>query len=172
MTPGKKIGLITLGFLLALLVLFLGTATVHEDGLVKFRVKGTVFAEDTSLPLGGVEVLLLLDEQAANDKEEINRLYELYSPMWHESIDESEWIGKSRNDGEYVAEGGRRYSRKYTSVFGLGKPKGQPFREAWLVFHKKGYELKVIEVKTTGWKHADISAETFNAAEDVYLIKE
>ncbi|MFH1552361.1 MAG: hypothetical protein ABID83_01810 [Candidatus Omnitrophota bacterium] len=172
MTIGKKIGIGILLCAVVVLVLVFGTTDVHEDGIVRFRVKGMVFDASLRAPLGGVEVLLLLDGSSVNDKKALNDLFELYSPMWEDPLEPSEWVGKSREDGEYVAEGSRGYSRRYVSLFGLGGPKGQPFPEAWLVFRKDGYKIDVVEVKTLGWKHADISEDTFNAAEHVYLEKQ
>jgi hypothetical protein len=169
MTVGKKIGILAIVAVAAALALIFGTAEVHEDGLVKFRVKGQIFDASTHKPLEGVEVILTMDEWASENKDELNDLFEMYQPLWLNVLDESEWVGKSKKDGEYVAEGGRRYSRKYTSIFGLGRPSTQPFTKAWLAFRKNGYKMKVVELKTAGWKNADISADTFNAVEDVYL---
>jgi hypothetical protein len=169
MTTARKIGMVALLCVIGAAVLIFATANVHEDGLVKFRVRGAVFDKATTAPLGDVEVLLLLDESAAHDKERLEELYRLYSPMWDESLDPSEWIGRSRDDGKYVAEGSRRYSRRYMSIFGLGRPRTQPFGEAWLAYRKKGYKTKVIEVKTAGWKNAYIGEDMFNPVDNVYL---
>lgn len=166
----RNIILIVIACVVVAAAIFLGTATVYEDGLVEFQVKGRVFEEGTRMPLAGVEVLVLLYEQPTEDKEELDRLFSMYSPRWLE-LPEDERTGISEKNGDYTSEGARRYSRKYMSFLGARNRSKHPFDKAWIVFRKDGYKDKVLELPTKGWKHSYRGGEHYNHVPDVYLEK-
>ncbi|MFC1570850.1 hypothetical protein ACFL4E_03605 [Candidatus Omnitrophota bacterium] len=166
----RNIILIVIGCIVVAAAIFLGTATIHEDGLVDFRVKGRVFAEDTRMPLDGVEVLVLLYEQPTEDKEELDRLFSMYSARWLE-VPKDERTGISEKNGDYTSGGARRYSLKYRSFLGARKHRKHPFDKTWIAFRKDGYKDKIIELSTKGWKHSYHGGEYYNPVPDVYLEK-
>jgi hypothetical protein len=153
--------------------LLTGCATCREDGQVKFRVKGKVLDKDAAEPLDGVEVLLLFDKKTANNKKTVDELFELYTPMSSMGEDpmiDSEWFGTSGKNGEYITEASKKYPQKNNCLFGIKRFSVQP--QIWLAFRKKGYQMKVLEVKTTGWKNADLCKDAVNEIPDVNLTKE
>jgi hypothetical protein len=165
----KKVLIPLICLAVVILCVLLGFANLHELREARFQVNGRVVDKATGKPLEGVDALLLLEEWPIHDKEELKQRFERNRLRWT-TEEGKRSAGISRADGSYTARVSRKYGVKYFSVFGLGKPKGHPFKKAWLIYEKSGYQLHVFPVEAGDWQWAGWDWEKGqDRVPDVYL---
>ena len=145
-------------------IVLLCSATIYEDGRVKYKVKGRILDKNTHSPIEGAEVMLLLRDPSIESAEYINKMFDTYSVRWKYRPEE-ERTGISDKDGNYITEGEQNYSLRYWSFLGIRKP-SPVFKKAWLVIRARTFGKNIIELDTTGWQK---SFKEIRAIEPVYL---
>ncbi|MEA3457564.1 MAG: hypothetical protein U9R21_02680 [Candidatus Thermoplasmatota archaeon] len=160
----RKTMLIIVALAVIIAIVLLCSATIYEDGLVKYKVKGRVLDKETHEPIGGAEVMLLLRDPSVDNTEEINKMFDIYSVRWKHRPEE-ERTGISDKDGNYITEGERNYSLRYWSFLGIRNP-SPVFKKAWLVIRARGFGKNIVELDTTDWQKG---SKEIQAIEPVYL---
>ena len=158
------------GVLIAIAIVFFGSATVHEDARVEYAVKGRVLDKGTGKPVEGAEVLLFLSEPPSADSPEAAKLFEKNKLNWKYGTEPGERTGITDKAGYYRVEGGRAYFVKYRSLFGI-KRKFSPFDSAWVVIRAEGYAPGKFRLETKDLKKAVPTGGPYNEMGTVYLEK-
>jgi len=129
--------------------LMVASYQVDARSEARFQVAGEV-RDSAGEPLTGVRAVLFLQDPNLLTK----------TILFHQLENAA---GMSDGYGLFKARVVKKYGSKHSWLFGLGKPIGHPFKNAWLLLRKENYGQMAVKLNSENWQDAGNDWQSINA---------
>ena len=152
----KTVGYAFLFILLLTGIVFGFGSTVQELRQANFQITGQAVDADTGEPIPGAWVLLLLQDPATMDPEELDGRFRMNHILFGQEKSDLP-LGVSNANGEFIARVQAKYEVRYPWMFGLGRAlfaPSHPFHEAYVLYNHPNYTPYTQRLIAKDWTFA------------------